>query len=119
MLYRISVTERGLTGIANIFRSRLSRLDDLLGAGTVPLIKCLAGQILFNGYMYKICETNLNFKICEINITPLKQLLVLTNKALTSMTNSNGYLYTLMGDVYFCTILLPGGVLQGKHNLQV
>ena len=35
MLYRISVTERGLTGIANIFRSRLSRLDDLLGAGTV------------------------------------------------------------------------------------
>ena len=39
MLYRISVTERGLTGIANIFRSRLSRLDDLLGAGTVPLRK--------------------------------------------------------------------------------
>ena len=39
MLYRISVTERGLTGIANIFRSRLSRLDDLLGAGTVPLMK--------------------------------------------------------------------------------
>ena len=38
MLYRISVTERGLTGIANIFRSRLSKLDDLLGAGTVPLI---------------------------------------------------------------------------------
>ena len=37
MLYRISVTERGLTGTANIFRSRLSRLDDLLGAGTVPL----------------------------------------------------------------------------------
>ena len=37
MLYRIPVTERGLTGIANIFRSRLSRLDDLLGAGTVPL----------------------------------------------------------------------------------
>ena len=38
MLYRISVAERGLTGIANIFRSRLSRLDDLLRAGTVPLI---------------------------------------------------------------------------------
>ena len=38
MLYRISVTERGLTGIANIFRSRLSRLDDLLEAGTVPLM---------------------------------------------------------------------------------
>ena len=38
MLYRISVTERGLTGIANIFRSRLSRLDDLLRAGTVPLM---------------------------------------------------------------------------------
>ena len=37
MLYRFSVTERGLTGIANIFRSHLSRLDDLLGAGTVPL----------------------------------------------------------------------------------
>ena len=37
MFYRISVTERGLTDIANIFRSRLSRLDDLLGAGTVPL----------------------------------------------------------------------------------
>ena len=37
MLYRIAVAERGLTGIANIFRSRLSRLDDLLGAGTVPL----------------------------------------------------------------------------------
>ena len=37
MLYRISVAERGLTGIAKIFRSRLSRLDDLLRAGTVPL----------------------------------------------------------------------------------
>ena len=37
MLYRISVAERGLTGIANIFRSRLSGLDDLLQAGTVPL----------------------------------------------------------------------------------
>ena len=37
MLYRISVAERGLTGIANIFRSRLNRLDDLLRAGTVPL----------------------------------------------------------------------------------
>ena len=37
MLYRISVAERGLTGIANIFRSRLRRLDDLLRAGTVPL----------------------------------------------------------------------------------
>ena len=42
MLYRISVAERGLTGIANIFRSRLSRLDDLLRAGTVPL--CRAGM---------------------------------------------------------------------------
>ena len=41
MLYRISVTERGLTGIANIFRSRLSRLDDLLGAGTVPLTQVM------------------------------------------------------------------------------
>ena len=37
MLHRISVAERVLTGIANIFRSRLSRLDDLLRAGTVPL----------------------------------------------------------------------------------
>ena len=37
MLYQISVAERGLTGIANIFRSRLSGLDDLLRAGTVPL----------------------------------------------------------------------------------
>ena len=37
MLYRISVAERSLTGIAKIFRSRLSRLDDLLRAGTVPL----------------------------------------------------------------------------------
>ena len=44
MLYRISVTERGLTGIANIFRSRLSRLDDLLGAGTVPL-KSIGGAV--------------------------------------------------------------------------
>ena len=35
-MYRISV-ERGLTGIANIFRSRLSGLADLLRAGTVPL----------------------------------------------------------------------------------
>ena len=37
MLYRISVAERGLTGIADIFRSRLSRLDNILRAGTVPL----------------------------------------------------------------------------------
>ena len=37
MLYRISVAERSLTGIAKIFRSRLSRLDDLLRALTVPL----------------------------------------------------------------------------------
>ena len=37
MLYRISVAKSGLTGKANIFRSRLSRLDDLLRAGTVPL----------------------------------------------------------------------------------
>ena len=39
MLHRISVAERGLTSIANIFRSRLSGLDDLLQAGTVPLIR--------------------------------------------------------------------------------
>ena len=37
MLYRISVAERDLTGIVNIFRSRLSGMDDLLRAGTVPL----------------------------------------------------------------------------------
>ena len=37
MLYRISVAELGLTGIANIFRSRLSGLDDLFQAGTVSL----------------------------------------------------------------------------------
>ena len=47
MLYRISVTERGLTGIANIFRSRLSRLDDLLGAGTVPLSRIILSMIAF------------------------------------------------------------------------
>ena len=38
MLYVISVAERGLTAIANIFRSRLSGLDDLLRAGTIPLM---------------------------------------------------------------------------------
>ena len=37
MLHRIYVAERDITGIANIFRSRLSGLDDLLRAGTVPL----------------------------------------------------------------------------------
>ena len=46
MLYRISVAERGLTGIANIFRSRLSRLDDLLRAGTVPLTMNLAVRMI-------------------------------------------------------------------------
>ena len=46
MLYRISVAERGLTGIANIFRSRLSRLDDLLRTGTVPLNSSHAGLSL-------------------------------------------------------------------------
>ena len=35
ILYRISVAERGLTGIANISRSRLTHL---LRAGTVPLM---------------------------------------------------------------------------------
>ena len=43
MLYWISVTERGLTGIANIFRSRLSRLDDLLGAGTHGSLETFGG----------------------------------------------------------------------------
>ena len=49
MLYRISVAECGLTGIANMFRSRLNGLDDLLRAGTVPLTDetkfCLANII--------------------------------------------------------------------------
>ena len=49
MLYRISVAERGLTGIANIFRSRLSRLDDLLRAGTVPA-RTGAGTVGFGSY---------------------------------------------------------------------
>ena len=53
MLYRISVTERGLTGIANIFRSRLSRLDDLLGAGTVPLSQTYI-WVLWNIHKYII-----------------------------------------------------------------
>ena len=52
MLYRISVAERGLTGIANIFRSRLSRLDDLLGAGTVPLT-VLQGPLFENYWRCK------------------------------------------------------------------
>ena len=59
MLYRISVTERGLTGIANIFRSRLSRLDDLLGAGTVPLMS-VSGQIFGSHFFFTrtsfLCE---------------------------------------------------------------
>ena len=58
MLYRISVTERGLTGIANIFRSRLSRLDDLLGAGTVPLI-LIRILIFFEKKIIKITNSNL------------------------------------------------------------
>ena len=57
MLYRISVAERGLTGIANIFRSRLSGLDDLLRAGTVPLIidifKTSKRGLRLNKYKYK------------------------------------------------------------------
>ena len=56
MLYRISVTERGLTGIANIFRSRLSRLDDLLGAGTVPLSigrPCAAFTVCRGSFPYR------------------------------------------------------------------
>ena len=44
-MYRISVAERGLTGIANIFRSRLSRLNDLLRAGTVPLTLARTGGV--------------------------------------------------------------------------
>ena len=55
MLYRSSVTERGLTDIANIFRSRLSRLDDLLGAGTVPLRELGAPtrrRVVFEGFIF-------------------------------------------------------------------
>ena len=52
MLYRISVAERGLTGIANIFRSRLSRLDDLLGAGTVPLMPLMHKTIIGTDYRH-------------------------------------------------------------------
>ena len=55
MLYRISVTERGLTGIANIFRSRLSRLDDLLGAGTVPLMASRQGAVK-HGFCVATCQ---------------------------------------------------------------
>ena len=36
MLYRISVAERGLTGIAKYFAVVLSGLDDLFRAGAVP-----------------------------------------------------------------------------------
>ena len=43
MLYRISVAERGLTGIAKTFPSRWSGLDDLLQAGTVPLTLARTG----------------------------------------------------------------------------
>ena len=50
MLYRISVAERCLTGIANIFRSRLSGLDDLLRAGTVPLSTIGESMSLANKY---------------------------------------------------------------------
>ena len=60
MLYRIAVAERGLTGIANIFRSRLSRLDDLLRAGTVPL------KVLFTKQqtgLYCLCRV---IFLCEL-----------------------------------------------------
>ena len=67
MLYRISVTERGLTGIANIFRSRLSRLDDLLEAGTVPLSTFLGNicgsqkMVLLNVNAVCLQEVNISF----------------------------------------------------------
>ena len=54
MLYRISVAERGLTSIANIFRSRLSGLDDLLRAGTVTLNDVL---VLTDRWAYLLVET--------------------------------------------------------------
>ena len=53
MLYGISVAEHGLTGIAIFFRSRLSGLDDLLQAGTVPLsINCVDIGVIW-GAAYK------------------------------------------------------------------
>ena len=74
MLYPISVTERGLTGIANIFRSRLSRLDDLLGAGTVPLngvqncrnteqlysVVTVGAKITYEIFIYCFCQSSWN-----------------------------------------------------------
>ena len=62
MLYRISVTERGLTGIANIFRSRLSRLDDLLGAGTVPLSQFYS-QLSDTGQHHSDSELDSNLQL--------------------------------------------------------
>ena len=44
MLYRISVAQRGLTGIANIFRSRLSGFDDLLRAGWLNTVAFIANE---------------------------------------------------------------------------
>ena len=51
-----TVAERGLTGIANIFRSRLSGLDDLLRAGTVPLTrKKTFEQVFSSSYALPDC----------------------------------------------------------------
>ena len=62
MLYRISVAKRGLTGIANIFRSRLSGLDDLLRAGIVPLSSAnLRKQAYSSALPSSLCEFFLVF----------------------------------------------------------
>ena len=67
MLYRISVTERGLTGIANIFRSRLSRLDDLLGAGTVPLTEMREENKHMNSHFWSACVVRLaRWYLCRL-----------------------------------------------------
>ena len=56
MLYQISVAGRGLTGIVNIFRSRLSGLDDLLRAGTVPLTRAPLGGGYFEPPLWFSCD---------------------------------------------------------------
>ena len=70
MLYRISVTERGLTGIANIFRSRLSRLDDLLGAGTVPLswtAEYVGKLMIYYVLFFELVLNSLRLLMCSAN----------------------------------------------------
>ena len=64
MLYRISVAERGLTDIGNIFRSRLSGLDDPLRAGTVPLkANKIMSKILLTYHCVTISPTGTKRKL--------------------------------------------------------